>query len=158
MYKRYLTIIIVLATLVGCFFLFFDKPTNKNLYNEYYNKLNYASDYDFLLENKNLNISVQNGYINNQYHYVFTFTSNKTLNNFKALVIPVDGGEEFYPSFGIIDNVNVNLVDNGAKENETKGVNLVLSNRENIDLVKIYVAYDGYEYYYLMSTTEKTAN
>ena len=94
MYKRYLTVIIFLVILVGCFFLFFDKPTNKELYTKYLKKLENASEYANIAQNENLKISIDNEYINNQYHYVITFTSNKTLNNFKALVIPSENKSE----------------------------------------------------------------
>lgn len=155
MYKRYLIVFLFLAILVGCFFLFFDKPTNKDLYKEYYEKLDKVSDYNDLNDNNDLHIVIDTEYINNQYHYVVTFTSTKTLNNFKALVLPKDNrSEEYYPTFGIFDNNNINLVDSDAKEGETKGVNLVISNREKIQAFKVYVSYDSYEYYYLINVEE----
>lgn len=155
MYKRYLTVIIVLVVLVGCFFLFFDKPTNKELYNQYLAKLDNKSEYDNLLENNEVNINIEHSYLNNQYHYVVTFTSKETLNNFKAMVIPSENrSEEYYPSFGIFDNEKVNLVNHDAEENETKGVNLVVSSREKIESFKIYISYNSYEYYYLISVGE----
>ena len=39
MHKRYFVILSVLITLVGCFFLFFDEPSNEELYDKYYNKI-----------------------------------------------------------------------------------------------------------------------
>lgn len=155
MYKRYLTVIMVLIVLVGCFFLFFDKPTNKELYNEYLNKLDNVNEYNNLVDNNELKINIDHSYLNNQYHYVITFTSKATLNNFKAMVIPSENkSEEYYPTFGIFDNENINLVDSDAGEGETKGVNLVISNREKIESFKIYVSYNSYEYYYLISVGE----
>jgi len=155
MYKRYLTVIIVLVILVGCFFLFFDKPTNKELYQEYLEKLQNVETYDDLNSNNNLNIDVEGEYINNQYHYVLTFTSTTTLNNFKAMAI-IDGVSivSYYPSFGIIDNENINLVNDNAKDNETKGVNLVVTNRDKVETFKVYVSYNSYEYYYLINVGE----
>lgn len=155
MFKRYLIVFIFLAILVGCFFLFFDKPTNKDLYNEYLTKLERKESFDNINDNSELKIVVDNKYINNQYHYVVTFTSKATLNNFKALVIPNNNiSEEYYPSFGIIDNKNINLVDSDAKEGETKGVNLVVSNKEEIETFKVFVSYNSYEYYYLIDMGE----
>ena len=58
--------------------------------------------------------------------------------------------DEYYPTFGIVDNQNINLVKDNPLENETKGVNLVVSNEVEIESFKIYVSYDGYEYYYLL--------
>ena len=155
MYKRYLTVIIVLITLVGCFFLFFDKPTNKELYNKYLKKINHQEDFVDVSNSKDLKLEVVYEYINNQYHYVITITSNKTLNNFKALVVPSETNEnKYYPSFGIFDNENINLVHSEPGDNETKGVNLVVSNREKIETFKMYVSYDNYEYYYLVNVGE----
>lgn len=151
MNKRYFTVIIFLIILVGCFFLFFDKPTNKELYTKYYKKINNASEYSKLKDNKDLNIVIDSEYINNQYHYVVTFTSNKTLNNFKAMVVSLANNEKYYPSFGIIDNENINLVTDNPSDNETKGVNLVVSSVEKVETFKIYVSYDNGEYYYLMN-------
>ena len=74
------------------------------------------------------------------------------MNNFKAMVISSEiDGKEYYPSFGIIDNKNINLVNDNSEENETKGVNLVVSNREKIKAFKVYVSYNNYEYFYLMN-------
>jgi hypothetical protein len=147
--KRYLTIFTFFVTLVGCFFLFFDKSSNKELYNDYFSRLDNATVFANLSENNDLNISIDSEYINNQYHYVITLTSNTTLNNFKAMAIPSEySAGEYYPSFGIFDNLNINLVQNKSEENETKGVNLVLSKREKVEAFKIYVSYNNYEYYY----------
>ena len=155
MYKRYLTVLVFFATLVGCFFLFFDKPTNKELYKECYEKLDKISNYNNLSDNEDLHIVIDSEYISNQYHYVATFTSTKTLNNFKALVLPNENrSAEYYPTFGIFDNENINLVDSDAKEGETKGVNLVVSNREKIKAFKIYVSYNNCEYFYLINVEE----
>lgn len=155
MSKRYLTILTFLAILVGCFFLFFDKPTNKEMYTQYLTKIESKKDYDDLRNNTQLNIELENQFINNQYHYVFTFTSNEMLNNFKAFVVSGERNSEvYYPSFGIIDNQNVNLVKEKSNENETAGVNLVVSNKEKIEEFKIYVSYNNYEYFYLMKVEE----
>ena len=155
MYKRYLTVIIVLIVLVGCFFLFFDKPTNKELYTEYFNKLESNSEYDSLVDNDEIKINIEHSYLNNRYHYVVTFTGTTTLNNFKAMVVPNESKvDEYYPSFGILDNENVNLVASEAGKNEAKGDNLVISNRDKIEAFKIYVSYNSYEYYYLISVGE----
>lgn len=155
MYKRYLTVIIVLITLVGCFFLFFDKPTNKELYTKYLNKINSCDNFKDISTSEDLKVLVEHEYINNQYHYVVTLNSKKTLNNFKALLVPSENNEDkYYPSFGIFDNENINLVDNDANENETKGVNLVVSNRNKIETFKLYVSYDSYEYFYLINVGE----
>ncbi len=155
MYKRYLTIIMVLITLVVCFFLFFDKRTNKELYTEYLNKINKQEDFMDISNSKDLKVKVEHEYINNQYHYVVTLNSNKTLNNFKVLIVPSEKkNDKYYPSFGIFDNENINLVENDASENETKGVNLVVSSREKIETFKVYVSYDSYEYFYLINVEE----
>lgn len=149
MYKRYITVFTFFITLVGCFFLFFDKPSNKELYTDYLHRLENATQFANLNDNHDLNINIDNKYINNQYHYVITLTSNATLNNFKAMVIPNENNKSsYYPSFGIFDNENINLVENKTHDNETKGVNLVISNREKIDSFKIYVSYNNYDYYY----------
>ena len=153
--KRYLTIFTFFVTLVGCFFLFFDKSSNKELYTDYFNRLNNATTFANLSDNKDLNIHIDSEYINNQYHYVITLTSNATLNNFKAMAIPSEHSVgEYYPSFGIFDNVNINLVQTKNDDNETKGVNLVLSKREKIEAFKIYVSYNNYEYYYNVTVEE----
>lgn len=155
MYKRYLTVFMFFVTLVGCFFLFFDKSSNKELYTDYYNRLENNSQFANLEDNKDINVNVQYEYIKNQYHYVITITSNSTLNNFKAMIIPsVNSKGEYYPSFGIFDNENINLVQNKNSENETKGVNLVVSNREKIGEFKLYVSYNNYEYYYKVLVEE----
>lgn len=155
MYKRYITVIIFLIILVGCFFLFFDKPTSKELYTKYLNKLEETTNYNDLSTNKELNINIDNEYISNQYHYVITFTSNSNLMDFKALAIPSNSNSgEYYPSFGIFDNENIDLVNNDVKENETKGVNLVVSNRDKLEAFRIYVSYNNYEYYYLLNVGE----
>ena len=135
--------------------MFFDKSSNKELYIDYFNRLNNATTFADLSENTELNIHVDFKYVNNQYHYVITFTSNATLNNFKAMAIPSEYvAGEYYPSFGIFDNLNINLVQTKNEENETKGVNLVLSKREKIESFKIYVSYNNYEYYYNLSVEE----
>lgn len=153
MYKRYITILVFLAILVGCFFLFFDKDSNKELYDKYLNKLESREKFDNLSENKDLNINIVNDYVNNQYHYVITFTSNSKLNNFKALVISnAKNNEKYYPSFGIFDNENINLVNKTPDEKETKGVNLVVSHREKIDTFKVFVSYNNCEYFYTLKT------
>ena len=154
MYKRYLAIIIVLATLVGCFFLFFDKPSNKDLYTRYLQKLESVDEYDSLSENKEINLVVDSKYIDvdNQYHYVITITSNENLSNFKTMAIS-DFKNTYYPSFGIFDNKNINLVNSeNPASNETRGVNLVVSNREEIESFKIYVSYNNKEYFYLVNS------
>ena len=150
MYKRYLVVFTFFITLVGCFFLFFDKSSNKELYTDYFNRLNNATQFADIDENHELNINVESAYIQNQYHYIVTFTSNATLNNFKAMVVPSeDNTGEYYPSFGIFDNENINLVQSKNSESETKGVNLVVTNREKLEAFKIYVSYNNYEYYYM---------
>lgn len=122
---------------------------------EYLSKLESANTFNELSQNEELKINVDSKYINNQYHYVITFTSKATLNNFKALAIPSNNiSEEYYPSFGIFDNENINLVDSDEKDGETKGVNLVVSNREKIESFKVYVSYNNYEYYYLLDLGE----
>ncbi len=152
MYKRYITILLFFLVLVGCFFLFFDKKDNKKLYTEYFNKLDSTTHYNNLDENDNLNVKIDSDYINNQYHYVINFTSNSTLANFKALVIPSSNREnDFYPSFGIFDNKDISLVNNDAKKGETKGVNLVISNKQKVESLKVYVSYNNQEYYYLLN-------
>ena len=155
MYKRYLTVFMFFVTLVGCFFLFFDKSSNKELYNDYFNRLDNATEFADLSSNSDLNINIDCEYIKNQYHYVITFTSNTTLNNFKAMVIPTDDAKaSYYPSFGIFDNENINLVQSKNDVNETKGVNLVVSKREKVEAFKIYVSYNNYEYYYKVMMEE----
>ena len=137
--------------------MFFDKPSNKELYKKYLTKLEEATTFNDLAANNELNITIDSEYIttNNQYHYVVTFTSKTTLNNFKAMVIPFENKKEvYYPSFGIFDNENINLVEGNAKDDETKGVNLVISNREKIEAFKVYVSYDNYEYYYKVNVGE----
>ena len=150
MQKRYLIILSVFITLVGCFFLFFDKPSNQELYNKYYHKIEKRENFDSLNSNDKLNVNLESKNINNEYHYVLTFTSNEKLNNFKVLVVDSKMNDEYYPTFGIVDNQNINLVKDNPLENETKGVNLVISNEAEIESFKIYVSYDGYEYYYLL--------
>ena len=150
MQKRYLIILSVFITLVGCFFLFFDKPSNQELYNKYYHKIEKRENFDSLNSNDKLNVNLESKNINNEYHYVLTFTSNEKLNNFKVLVVDSKMDDEYYPTFGIVDNQNINLVKDNPLENETKGVNLVISNEAEIESFKIYVSYDGYEYYYLL--------
>ena len=83
MQKRYLIILSVFITLVGCFFLFFDKPSNQELYNKYYNKIERRESFDSLDSNNKLNVNVESKRIDNEYHYVLTFTSDEKLNNFK---------------------------------------------------------------------------
>ena len=82
MSKRYLTVITVLFVLVGCFFLFFDKPTSKELYNKYFEKIERRSEFNNLEDNNELNIQIDHEYINNQYHSkeldVFTETMFST--------------------------------------------------------------------------------
>lgn len=152
MSKRYFIVVMFLIILVGCFFLFFDKPTNKELYTKYYKKIDSIKEFNDLSENEELNIEIDNEYISNQYQYVITFTSNSTLNNFKTLVVPfISSSEIYYPSFGIIDNKNINLVSNNASDDEAKGVNLVISNREKVESFKVYVSYNNDEYYYLIN-------
>lgn len=149
MNKRYLIVIVLLVVLVGCFFLFFDKPTNEELYNKYLNKLESRESFDDLKENEDLDIVIDSAYIDNQYHYVLTFTSTITLNNFKALVtIENEDSSEYYPSFGIFDNKNINLVNDEPKDSEVKGVNLVVSNRDKVETFRVYVSYNNYEYFY----------
>lgn len=150
MQKRYLIILSVFITLVGCFFLFFDKPSNQELYNKYYNKIERRESFDSLDSNNKLNVNVESKRIDNEYHYVLTFTSDEKLNNFKVLVVDSKMDDEYYPTFGIVDNQNINLVKDNPLENETKGVNLVISNEVEIESFKIYVSYDGYEFYYLL--------
>ena len=48
--------------------------------------------------------------IDNEYHYVLTFTSDEKLNNFKVLVVDSKMDDEYYPTFGIVANQNINLV------------------------------------------------
>lgn len=155
MNKRYLTVLMFLAILVGCFFLFFDKPTNKEIYDKYLNMIASEREYDDLSSNNELNINVENQYINEQYHYVVSFTPNTTLNNFKAFVVVDEKEKEvYYPSFGIVDNHNINLVDEKNADNEAEGINLVVNNKEKIEKLKIYVSYNNYEYFYLMNMEE----
>lgn len=155
MSKRYITVITVLVTLVACFFLFFDKKSNKEIYTEYITKLENASTYSDLSSNGDLKVAVSSDYINNQYHYVLTFTSTKTLSSFKALAMTQNmNHNEYYPSFGIFDNKNIDLVNDNVGDNQTKGVNLVISNKEEVEAFKVYVSYNNYEYYYLISVEE----
>ena len=146
-------VIMVFIALVGCFFLFFEKPTNKKLYTQYFDKVNGAKEYDILSENEDLNISLESDYYRNQYHYVITITSNKKLTNFKAIAIDSNVRQEYYPSFGLFDNQNVDLVTGSPSENETKGVNLVISYKDKIESIKIYVSYGSEEHFYLLDTT-----
>ena len=133
MYKRYLIVIALLIALIGFFFLFFDKPSNKEVYNEYLAKIEKIDSYNDLNKNDDLNISVESDYLNNQY-------------------LIKEGS--YYPSFGIIDSKNINLVNDNNDDNETKGVNLVVSNKEKIETFKIYVSYNNREYYYLLNVGE----
>ena len=85
--KRYITIGAFFIILVACFFIFFDNPSNKELYYECVDKLSRVNSYDNIEDNRELNIDVDNSYFNNQYNYVVTFTSNTVLNNFKAFAL-----------------------------------------------------------------------
>lgn len=151
MQKRYMIIITVLITLVGCFFLFFDKPSNEELYNKYYTKLERQDTFIPLTGDENVKINIDSDFINEKYHYVLTFTSVEKLNNFKAMVVDSAMDDEFYPTFGIFDNLNINLVKDNPGEDETRGINLVISSDDEIESFKIYVSYDGNEYYYLLN-------
>ena len=150
MQKRYLIILTVLITLVGCFFLFFDEPSNEELYDKYYSKIVENKEFKNIETNDKLNVKVESKFINEEYHYVITFTSNGELNNFKVMAVDSKKDDEYYPSFGIFDNQNINLVNDSPGEGETRGVNLVISDDEEISSFEIYVSYDGYEYYYLL--------
>lgn len=150
MQKRYLIILTVLIALVGCFFLFFDEPSNEELYDKYYAKIVNNKEFKDINENENLNINVESKFINEEYHYVITFTSNTKLNNFKVMAVDSKKDDEYYPSFGIFDNQNINLVNTSPGDGEARGVNLVISDDEEIESLQIYVSYDGYEYYYLL--------
>ena len=151
MQKRYFVILSVLVALIGCFFLFFDEPSNEELYNKCYNKIVNNEEFSNVDTNEKLNVSLEHDFINEKHHYVITFTSNTKLNNFKAMVVDSKMDDEYYPSFGVFDNQNINLVNGSISENETKGVNLVISDDEEIESFKIYVSYDGYEYYYILT-------
>jgi hypothetical protein len=151
MNKRYFIILSVLVALIGCFFLFFDKPSNGELYEKCYAKLERQEKFDDIANNDDLNVEVASDFINNEYHYVLTFTSNEKLNNFKVMVVDAEMDDEYYPTFGIFDNLNINLVKDNPGESDTKGVNLVVSNEDEIESFKIYVSYDGFEYYYLLA-------
>ena len=150
MQKRYFVILSVLITLVGIFFLFFDEPSNEELYNKYYSKIVENEEFVDVSGNSKLNVNLDSDFINNKYHYVITFTSNQKLNNFKVMAVDSKKDDEYYPSFGIFDNQNINLVNTSPGEGETRGVNLVISDSEEIDSFEIYVSYDGYEFYYLL--------
>lgn len=151
MSKRYFIILSVLLTLIACFFLFFDEPSNDELYNQYYSKIVDNKTFQDVSTNNKLNVNLESKFINDEYHYVITFTSNDKLNNFKVMAIDSKKDEDYYPSFGIFDNLNINLVSTTPSEGETKGVNLVISDDEAISSFEIYVSYDGYEYYYLLN-------
>lgn len=150
MQKRYFVILSVLITLVGVFFLFFDEPSNEELYNKYYSKIVENEEFVDVSGNSKLNVNLDSDFINNKYHYVITFTSNQKLNNFKVMAVDSKKDDEYYPSFGIFDNQNINLVNTSPGEGETRGVNLVISDSEEIASFEIYVSYDGYEFYYLL--------
>lgn len=150
MQKRYFVILSVLITLVGIFFLFFDEPSNEELYNKYYSKIVENEEFVDVSGNSKLNVTLDSDFINNKYHYVITFTSNQKLNNFKVMAVDSKKDDEYYPSFGIFDNQNINLVNTSPGEGETRGVNLVISDSEEIASFEIYVSYDGYEFYYLL--------
>ena len=150
MNKRYFIILSVLITLIGCFFLFFDKPSNAELYNACYRKIENRSDFADISSNGAINVVIDSKIINHEYHYVATITSNEKLNNFKAMLVDSKMNDEYYPSFGVFDNLNINLVTTSPGEGETKGVNLVISSEEEIESFKIYVSYNGNEYYYLL--------
>lgn len=150
MQKRYFVILSVLITLVGIFFLFFDEPSNEELYNKYYSKIVENEEFVDVSSNSKLNVNLDSDFINNKYHYVITFTSNQKLNNFKVMAVDSKKDDEYYPSFGIFDNQNINLVNTSPGEGETRGVNLVISDSEEIASFEIYVSYDGYEFYYLL--------
>ncbi|MBR3891505.1 MAG: hypothetical protein IKJ30_05510 [Bacilli bacterium] len=150
MQKRYFVILSVLITLVGIFFLFFDEPSNEELYNKYYSKIVENEEFVDVSGNSKLNVALDSDFINNKYHYVITFTSNQKLNNFKVMAVDSKKDDEYYPSFGIFDNQNINLVNTSPGEGETRGVNLVISDSEEIASFEIYVSYDGYEFYYLL--------
>jgi len=150
MNKRYFIILSVLITLIGCFFLFFDKPSNAELYNACYKKIEKQSQFASVDSNDKINVVLDSQVINHEYHYVVTITSNEKLNNFKAMLVDSKMDDDFYPSFGVFDNLNINLVNTSPGEGETKGVNLVISSEEEIESFKIYVSYNGNEYYYLL--------
>lgn len=150
MNKRYLIILSVLITLVGCFFLFFDKPSNAELYNECYKKIEKQTVFASIDTNDDINVVVDYKVINEEYQYVVTITSNEKLNNFKTMLVDSEMDEEYYPSFGVFDNLNINLVTSSPAEKETKGINLVISSEEEIVSFKLYVSYNGNEYYYLL--------
>ena len=151
MYKRYLPIVSVLIALIVCFFLFFDKPTKKETYNKYFNKIESVENFDNIKDNSKINIEIRDDYLNNRYSYVITFTSNETLTNFKAMVIANPYNEtSYYPSFGIIDNEGIDLVNGKVSEKTSQGVNLVVTSLDKIETFKVYVSYDNQEYYYFM--------
>ena len=67
------------------------------------------------------------------------------------MLVDSEMDDEYYPSFGVFDNLNINLVPTPPGEGETRGVNLVISSIEEIESFKMYVCYDGIEYYYLLN-------
>ena len=138
MYRRYIVVGLVFFLLVGAYFVFFDKDSNKE-YERYYNKLVENGRYNDSLDGVVLSIVEEQ--VDNKYNYIITFdNASEKQENVKILVVNEDDEKGYFPSFGIIDNKGYSIVSNRetSEFKDIKGVNLTILDSEKIESLLIY--------------------
>ncbi len=147
-FKRYLTIAVVLLALVASYFIFFYKGDKTTDYEIYYEKLMSQETYEENSELFDIKIEEMERE-NGNYDYIVTFENFTTkVENVKILIADKECKNEdkvySFPSFGIISTKGFSFdkLENTDVENKiVAGTNLVIIDNKKISNILVYFAY-----------------
>lgn len=151
MYRRYIVVGVVFFLLIGAYFIFFDKKSNDNEYEKYYNKLLNRTEFSSYLNDVNINIE-EIEQENSKYTYTITFGGvTEKKENIKILVLDEKCSKEnveVFPSIGIVSDKGYSLVKEGEQDTNNKLYEigaLSIADKEKIDIFLIYFNSNGRE-------------